>query len=126
MNEEKDPTLRLYALVRKELDMPPGKLAAQAGHAFLDTWYSCWVKDSDRAEEYREYHQTKVVLAGDLKDLLEAREKALHAGLPCSIVVDEHHVLPPHFDGSPIITALGIGPATRDEIEHITGHLPLI
>ena len=124
--DEKDPTLRMYAIVRKELDMPPGKMAAQAGHAFVDTFYACQRASPDRAHDYAMNHVTKVVLAGTLEEIMVAREKAMVAGLPCSLIVDEHHVLPPHFDGKPIITALGIGPATRDEIDHITGHLPLI
>ena len=55
---------------------------------------------------------------------LSAIERAMHdaeaAGIPCALITDAGHIMLPHFDGSPIITALGIGPCRREEIEHIT------
>lgn len=34
--------------------------------------------------------------------------------------------MPPFFDGSPIVTALGIGPATREQIKKITKKFQLV
>lgn len=37
------------------------------------------------------------------------------AELPYSLIIDSGHILPPFFDGNPIITALGVGPLTKEE-----------
>lgn len=108
--------------------MSPGKLAAQAGHAFLDTYEACRARDSPLASEYlRDGHGTKVVLsAPTLDDLLALYERARELGLPCALITDSGHIMPPHFNGQPIITALGIGPARRDQIKSLTKRLALL
>jgi PTH2 family peptidyl-tRNA hydrolase len=112
----------LYAIIRGDLDMPPGKAAAQCGHAFLDTFLKAHAETPSHATEYLgDRHGTKCVLkAKNLNQLLRAKEEAERAGLPCALITDSGHILPPHFDGNPIITALGIGPARRSDIHHIT------
>jgi len=74
------------------------------------------------AQEYKsDHHGTKVVLIADSEDQLRlAYEKATHLGIPASLIIDSGHIMPPHFDGSPIVTALGIGPARRSDIQQIT------
>ncbi len=109
-----DETLRLYAIVRSDLEMPPGKLAAQAGHAFLESFL---VADDEAASEYRaDGVGTKITLqARSLDDLQWAQFHCERMGVPCALIVDEGHVMPPHFDGNPIVTALGIGPIKRED-----------
>lgn len=110
----------MFAIVRRDLEMPPGKLAAQAGHAFTD---SICKADPEVVKNYRidSLGGSKVVLSAKNEHaLIRAYNDALEAGLPCSIVVDRNHILPPHFDGSPVITALGIGPCKHSEAKPIT------
>lgn len=109
--------------------MPPGKLAAQAGHAFLDSFLAARSADPGRAAAYlADGHGTKVVLAArDVRQLELLRDAALSSGLPCALITDSGHVMPGSpFDGSPVVTALGIGPATREEVRHIVKRLPLV
>lgn len=107
--------------------MSPGKMAAQAGHAFLDTFVQCRARDPTRAEEYHDgSHGTKVVLGADLQTLMQIHELAKEFGLPSSLVIDSGHVMPPHFDGTPIVTAVGIGPARRHECPSFLRQLPLV
>jgi peptidyl-tRNA hydrolase len=108
--------------------MTNGKLASQAGHAFLDCFTECIKRDPDRADDYkRDSMGTKVVLgAKNDQQLLQAYEQAKQKGLPCALIIDSGHIMLPHFDGSPIITALGIGPAYRDEIHEITKRFQLV
>lgn len=40
-----DDTLRMYAIIRADLNMSSGKLAAQCGHAFLNAYLQCLEKD---------------------------------------------------------------------------------
>lgn len=119
-NEVSDNNLYLYAIVRKDLEMPPGKLASQAGHAFTDSLCLALDQDPDRFHNYRNGHGgSKVVLkAKGETQLINTYNRIRELGIPCTMIVDQKHVMPPHFDGSPIITALGIGPCYRDEVYH--------
>ena len=115
---EVDP-YRLYAIIRKDLEMPAGKLASQAGHAYLNAFLQAQKLRPEICVEYQGDQDigTKCCLEAKNSDkLLAAYEAAKAAGIPCSLIIDEHHIMPPHFDGKPIITALGIGPARRDEV----------
>lgn len=105
--------------------MPVGKLAAQAGHAFLDSFLA---SNPELQTAYRAPgHGTKVTLAtSSLARLLRARDECERLGLPHALIVDSGHVLPPYFDGSPIVTALGIGPALRPEVQAITARFALV
>lgn len=105
--------------------MNAGKAASQAGHAFLDSFLNA---PPDIQFEYvATGHGTKVVLVA-------ANELALQSiyyiaqdhELPCALVTDSGHVMPPHFDGSPIITAVGIGPTTREKADRIMCNLRLL
>ncbi len=103
--------------------MPIGKLAAQAGHAYTDTLYQAHDTDPKRYHAYRidGTGGSKVTLkAKNESKLIQAYNDCIALGLPCAIIVDREHILPPHFDGSPIITALGIGPCTKDEVKQVT------
>ena len=40
----------MFAIVRKDLEMPAGKLAAQAGHAYTDSLCNA---SEDRVKDYR-------------------------------------------------------------------------
>lgn len=87
--------------------MPPGKMAAQAGHAFLQAYLA---SESTDAQAYNgDGIGTKITLEASLEDILETQHKLVQAGVPCVLIEDSGHVLPPHFDGSPIVTALGVG-----------------
>lgn len=102
--------------------MSPGKLAAQAGHAYLGAFLA---SGADRANRYTlDPPGTKICLAArDLSELLALRDYAASVGLPHALITDSGHVHPPHFDGSPIVTALGVGPATREEVANLTKRL---
>lgn len=108
--------------------MPAGKLAAQAGHAYLGAYLESLQSRADIARFYqRDGIGTKICLkASNEAAILRAYDEAQRAGLPCALIIDQHHQLPPHFNGQPIITALGIGPARREEIHHITKRFSLV
>jgi peptidyl-tRNA hydrolase len=110
----------MFAIVRGDLDMPAGKLSAQSGHAYTDSLVQA---PPEVIADYRNLEKggSKVSLvAKNLNQLIRAYEECLFNKLPCAIIVDQDHVLLPNFDGSPIITALGIGPCTKAECAHIT------
>lgn len=98
--------------------MPAGKIAAQAGHAFIGA-LSAGLQSADpefrrwSGEYAAEAIGTKVCLEADLKHLIRLEEHLRRQGIPCFLVEDSGHVLPPDFDGSPVVTALGVSPLPR-------------
>lgn len=102
--------------------MSPGKMAAQAGHAFLDTFGVCLKSDPEKCRRYNsDGHGTKVVLeAKDVYQLMYIKEQAEALGIPCSLIVDSGHIMLPHFTGEPIVTALGIGPAVKSDVKFLS------
>lgn len=102
--------------------MTPGKLAAQAGHAYLNAYLQ------NPIPEYQsDGLGTKVCLSvPDEYALLRLKQKLEKHKIPTSLITDSGHVMPPHFDGSPVITALGFGPATKDEVYYLTRKLKLL
>ena len=107
--------------------MSPGKLASQAGHAFLGAFLQCQ-DPAVLAEYHKDFPQspgTKVCLtARSLAELLCAEQAAQAAGISVFKVVDSG--CENFFGGQPTVTAVGIGPATRTQVQHITKKLKLL
>lgn len=114
--------LNLYAIYRQDLEMPPGKLSAQTGHAYQNALEEARKLSPDIEAQYKGTgNGTKICMyAKNLGQLMRAYTEAKAAGIPCSLVIDRGHKLPPFFDGSPIITALGIGPVYSEQAHPIT------
>src|SRR5258707_1226212 len=109
----------MYAIIRGDLAMPPGKMASQAGHAFCDSLSTA--SPESAAAYLADGHGTKVVLvAPDEAALRAAYHDAREVGIPCALVIDSGHVMPPHFTDAPVVTALGLGPMRRDIAKFIT------
>lgn len=104
--------------------MTTGKAASQAGHAFLDAFLQA---SPEQTSAYLADGGTKVVLqVPDERTLCDVYHRARMAGLPCAMVVESEHVMAPAFDGSPVVTAVGIGPCSKAEAKKITGGLRLM
>jgi PTH2 family peptidyl-tRNA hydrolase len=110
-------------VVRKDLKMGKGKIAAQASHAAVSSceiarekfkdWYEAWLKNG----------QCKVVLkVNSEEELIQLKCKAEKLGLPTALIRD--FGLTQVSPGS--ITCLGIGPAPSELIDKVTGELPLL
>ncbi len=111
--------LNMYVIYRADLDMSASKLAAQCGHAFVNAYEQALLQRPQITSGYKGTGEgTKIVMsAKSLRSLVRAYRDMQTARLPHHLVIDRGHKMPPHFDGEPIITALGIGPVYRDEIE---------
>lgn len=119
--------LNMYAVYRADLGMPPGKLSAQCGHAFVNAKDLAQDMRPDITAQYKGTgNGTKICMyAKNLQALIRGYREAQAAGIPCALIIDRGHVLAPHFTGKPIITAIGIGPAYRDEVSGITKRFTL-
>lgn len=121
--------LLMYAVVRRDLDMPIGKLASQAGHAFTASLFECIDQHPEDAVRYRagDNGGSKVTLyCRDLKELTDIAKRCATSGLPHAVFEDSGHILPPYFDGGPVITALGIGPVRRADAKPVVGKLKMV
>jgi PTH2 family peptidyl-tRNA hydrolase len=114
--------LCIVAIYRADLEMDDEKLSAQTGHAYVDALDEGRLLRPELAAQYKGTgHGTKVCMyARNERQLERAYFDALAAGLPAVVVIDRSHILPPHFDGNPVVTAVGIGPVYKDEVRSIT------
>ncbi|MBO0824810.1 MAG: peptidyl-tRNA hydrolase [Actinobacteria bacterium] len=112
---------KLTLVVRADLGMGRGKIAAQAAHAAvaavlanLDTPdFQAWLGDG----------QPKVVLrVGSEEQLQEIAEKAAAAGLPVQVIHDAGRTQV--TEGTP--TCCAVGPAAGSRIDAVTGELSLL
>jgi PTH2 family peptidyl-tRNA hydrolase len=109
-------------VVRSDLQMGKGKLAAQSAHASLEAMEKTKRQEPDWVEEWRAEGQKKVVLkVGSKKELLELFEAAKKE-LPAALIKDAG--LTQIEAGEP--TCIGIGPAPEAEIDRFTSKLKLL
>lgn len=107
-------------LVRTDLNLPKGKLAAQVAHASVESY----VKTNKKcALLWRVKGAKKVVLkVKDEKELMEYNKLAAKEKISHSLITDA---------GKTVITpgtktCLGIGPDKEEKIDKITGKLSMI
>jgi PTH2 family peptidyl-tRNA hydrolase len=113
--------MKLTVVVRADLGMGRGKIAAQVAHAAVAAVLANLGRD-DFAAWLRE-GQPKVVLkvtsAGDLEDVVR---QARAAGLPVEVVSDAGRT-----QVSPgTLTCCAVGPAGSQRIDAVTAGLPLL
>lgn len=110
-------------LVRTDLKLPKGKLAAQAGHACVDSVLLSLKRDKEKVSRWRDEGMKKVVLkVADEKELLKLFQQAKDQGLVACIITDA---------GRTIVepgtrTCVGIGPDDEDAIDSVTGKLSIM
>ncbi len=114
------PDYKQVILVRQDLKLSKGKMAAQVSHASVEALLKSHKDDSTA---WRAQGMKKVVLkVTDEKELLEHKRKAEDAGLVTALITDAGHT---HLAPG-TVTCLGIGPDKAEKIDKITGHLKLI
>lgn len=107
--------------------MSDGKAHAQSGHAYTDTLLHALQHDDPRASAYARLRPgTKVCLnGGSREEMLRLLDRLSATPLPHIAIIDSGHVEPPDFDGSPVLTAIGVGPLLRAEAPPFLKRLPL-
>ncbi|MFO7619373.1 MAG: peptidyl-tRNA hydrolase Pth2 [Thermoplasmata archaeon] len=118
MNEE----CKMVIVVRNDIKLSPGKMAAQVAHAAVNCALSAKKNYRDYFDEWYDEGQKKIVVkVKGLDELRELQALARAAKLPHSLITDAGHTqLPPGT-----VTCLGIGPGPETAIDKITGHLKL-
>jgi len=110
-------------VIRSDLCMSAGKVAAQACHACLGASEEVRRRQPSVWRAWQAEGGRKIVVAVSSKEaLVEVSKRARRMGIPRYLVEDRGLTeIPP---GS--ITALGIGPALASKIDKVTGNLPLL
>ena len=114
--------IKQVIVVRTDLDMGKGKIAAQVGHACVlgaehvrksnSSWFMKWWNGQEKV----------VVKVSSLKELEKIRDGAIELALPWSEVTDAGHTqIAPGTT-----TCISLGPAPEDLIDKITGELTLL
>jgi len=137
-------------VMRKDLNMRKGKIAAQAAHASMKVFFDrmtkvfrddfvIYGKDinvkgapvkgqfkielTPEMEHWKEGPFTKVcVYVNSEEELLDIVEKAKGSGLPVALITDSGKT---EFNGVPTNTCCAIGPDLSEKIDEITGKLTL-
>ena len=107
-------------LVREDLKLPKGKLAAQCSHASVDMILK---SDKKIVELWKKEGAKKVILkVKDEKELLKYKEMAEDLGLKTALITDAGRTV---LEPGPI-TCLGIGPDLEDRIDKVSGKLKMM
>jgi len=114
---------KMVIVTRRDLNLSPGKLAAQVAHAAvacaLDTkkknlkWFNKWQNEGGKKA---------VVKVENEDDLYPLKEKAEQLKMIAHIITDAGHTEIP----AGTKTVLGIGPAPTNVIDQVTGDLPIL
>lgn len=127
-------------VVRKDLNMRKGKIAAQCAHASMKVildrcspmesgndgskYYKFFVQAGSPFQSWLEGSFKKVVVSvNSEEELLDCFNKAKEAKIMSSLIVDSGLT---EFHGVPTNTIIAIGPDFSEEIDKITGHLKLM
>lgn len=135
MNEE--IKIKQVIVVRKDLKMRKGKIAAQSAHASFAVFRNEMTKQilpggmnrylfevGDIQASWLDNEFTKICVSVDSEEeLLEIHRLAEASNLPNALITDAGHT---EFHGVPTKTCCAIGPARGDKIDKITGGLSLL
>ncbi|XP_019401238.1 PREDICTED: peptidyl-tRNA hydrolase 2, mitochondrial [Crocodylus porosus] len=113
---------KLVLIVRQDLKMGKGKVAAQCSHAAVSAYKQVQKRNPELLKQWECCGQPKVVLrAPDEETLVHLLVDAKQLGLTVSLIQDagRTQIAP----GSQ--TVLGIGPGPADLVDKVSGHLKL-
>ncbi len=123
-NKLSKPTnYKMTIVVRKDLNMSVGKIAAQVGHAVLNCYKEALYLNNNYVKNWENSGSAKIVLqVNSLKELNEIKELAKLNKLPYAMIADAGRT-----EVEPgTVTVISIGPGPVDEVDKVTGRLELL
>lgn len=135
----KDPKQTI--VVRKDLKMRKGKIAAQAAHASMKVFFDRMEETEMESEsgdilkgyvfpatdEMRAWIDgmfTKIVVGcNSEQEIFDLELKAQRLGVPCAVIVDNGLT---EFHGEKTVTCIALGPADAETLEELTSQFPLL
>ena len=114
---------KLILVVRMDLKMGKGKIAAQCSHATLAAYKRALDEAPEDLSSWKRTGQAKVVVkVNDEQSLYDIEAKAQETGLMTAIVSDAG--MTQTAPGT--ITVMSVGPAPASLLDEVTGHLKLL
>ena len=114
--------IKQVIVIRTDLEMGKGKIAAQVGHACVLGAQNVRKSHPDWFNEWWTGQEKIVVKVQSLKELEEVKKHVIELGLPWSEVTDAGHTqIAPGTT-----TCISIGPAPADLVDKVTGDLKLL
>ena len=114
--------LKQVIIVRSDLEMGRGKIAAQSSHASVEAVEKVRKEKEEWVGEWREHGQKKIVLrVPGKKELLELFQ-GMKGELPCALVKDAGKTQV----GKGEVTCFACGPAPESRINKYTKELKLL
>lgn len=119
--------LKMVFLVREDLKLGAGKIAAQVAHAAVGLYEEINNEGKDYYQQaldyWNEFGAKKIVLkVKDLEELKVKRKECKKLKIPSIMISDAGHT---QVDPG-TITVLGIGPEASEKLNKITGELKLM
>ncbi len=115
--------MKQAVVVRTDLEMGKGKIAAQVAHASLAAAEEVMKRHQDWFSWWKEGGQAKIVLkVRSEEELRDVFERARSARLPVALIEDRG--LTQVSPGT--VTCVGIGPAPDELVDPVTGGLKLL
>ncbi|MCX8166513.1 MAG: peptidyl-tRNA hydrolase Pth2 [Candidatus Micrarchaeota archaeon] len=115
-------SIKQVIVVRNDIKLSKGKLAAQVAHASLSAYKEAVKMRKGIVDIWERTGMEKVVLkVNSEKELLELYER-IKLKLPCALIRDAGKTQVPQNT----ITCLGIGPWEEEIIDNYTGNLKLL
>lgn len=116
---------KMVLVVRTDIPMGRGKIAAQCAHAAVECYRLARSNDLNKKmfEAWLHVGQPKIVLkVSSQQELLNLAEQSKRAGIVTAIIKDAGRTQVQ----SGTVTAMGIGPAPVGQIDQITSSLKLL
>jgi peptidyl-tRNA hydrolase, PTH2 family len=112
--------MKQVILVRDDLKLPKGKMAAQVAHAAVEATLK---SSKSKVDEWISEGMAKIVLkVKDLDELKKYQQLAKAEKLVASMITDAGHtVVEPGT-----ITCMAIGPDDEEKIDKVTGNLKMM
>jgi PTH2 family peptidyl-tRNA hydrolase len=127
-------TAKQVIVMRKDLNMRKGKMIAQGAHASLRVILQAGTANADKTTysiamtepmaAWMTGRFMKIAVSVDSEAALDAIvDKARAAQVPVAVITDAGHT---EFHGVPTKTCCAVGPAWAEDVDAITGALPLL
>ncbi|THV68701.1 PTH2-domain-containing protein [Aureobasidium pullulans] len=121
--EDSTEECKLVLVVRTDLGMTKGKIAAQCSHATLACYKTLLRQQSPILKRWEGYGQAKVaVQVKSEEELMILQAQAISLGICGQIIHDAGRTQ----IASGSATVLGVGPAPKSMVDQVTGHLKLL
>ena len=118
--------IKQVIVLRKDLNMPPGKACGQAAHASEKSVFNGWLEDKDFDDKHKIWYEhgfTKIIVeVNSEEELYQIEEKCKKLNLVNSgVIIDSGRTV---FNKE-TATAIAIGPEEDTKINKVTGNLKL-